>query len=326
MKLAFKILLIVFCVVIAGAAAGYTYLLSAYPDVENASDIKIETTGERLTRGKYLFTSVSGCLDCHSQRDFTKLYGPVIPGTEGMGGMLFDEKQGLPGKFYAKNITPAGLSGWSDGEILRAVTQGVNKDGEPMFPIHPYLVYGKMDKEDIYSIIAYLKTLKPIINEVPKSEPKFPVNLIMRTMPTKAQFENRPDPLDKIASGKYLVEAADCIVCHTQSTDKGELITELLGAGGREFPLPWNSVVRSTNITPDRETGLGSWTKEMFIKKFKQYAESNYTSVPVDPGDFNSVMPWSLAANMTEEDLGNIYEYLMTLKPITNKVAIFSTR
>lgn len=326
MKNTFKIVLIILCLIVIGAVSGYIYIKKAYPSVDEAADIKIEPTEQRLARGKYLFTFVSGCLDCHSQRDFTKLNGPVIPGTEGMGGMLFDEKQGLPGKFYARNITPAGLSGWTDGEILRAVTEGVDKEGEPLFPIHPYPVYGKMDREDIYSIISYMRTLKPIINEVPESEPKFPVSLIMRTIPTKASFENKPDPLDKIASGKYLVETADCIVCHTQVTDKGELKTELLGAGGREFPLPGNSVVRSTNITPDKETGLGNWKREMFINKFKHYSNPETSQIPVNPGEYNTIMPWSLVSNITEDDLGSMYDYLMTLKPVNNKVAVFSSK
>ncbi len=326
MKKFIKITLILLSVVFLVVVSGYIYLSKAYPKIGDAPGIKIDPTPERLIRGKYLFTSVSGCLDCHSQRDFTKLNGPVIPGTEGMGGMLFDEKMGLPGKFYARNITSAGLGSWTDGEILRAVTEGVDKNGEPLFPIHPYQVYGKMDREDIYSIISYLRTLEPVVNDVPASEPQFPVSLIMRTMPTGAQFENKPDPLDKIASGRYLVEAADCIACHTQSTDKGELKAELLGAGGREFPMPGNSVVRSTNITPDSQTGLGSWTKEMFIKKFKQYTDPVYSEMHVEPGEFNTVMPWDLVSKITEEDLGNMYDYLMTLKPVNNKVVVFSSR
>lgn len=326
MKKFMKILGLLLLVVFIVAASGYVYLNKQYPKVNSAPDIKIEPTAQRLDRGKYLFTSVTGCLDCHSQRDFTKLNGPVIPGTEGMGGMLFDEKMGLPGKFYAKNITPAALGSWSDGEILRAVTEGVDKNGEPLFPIHPYQVFGKMDREDIYSIISYMRTLKPITNDVSVSEPKFPVSLIMRTMPKRAQFEKRPEPLDKIASGKYLVEAADCISCHTQSTGKGELKTELLGAGGREFPMPGNSVVRSTNITPDYETGLGNWTREMFIKKFKHYADKRNTDIPVNPGEFNSVMPWGLVSGITEEDLGAMYDYLMTIKPVHNRVVKFETK
>jgi mono/diheme cytochrome c family protein len=326
MKRKFKIAGLLLGVLLIFTLSGYVYFKNEYPRVQKAPNIKIDPTPERLTRGKYLFNSLCGCMDCHSQRDFSKFGGPVIEGSEGMGGTLFDEKQGLPGKFYAKNITPAALGSWTDGEILRAVTEGVDKDGEPLFPIHPYPVFGKMDREDLYSVISYMRALKPISNEVPESEPNFPVSLIMRTMPTGAQFESRPDPLDKIASGKYLVEAADCITCHTQATSKGELINELLAAGGREFPLPGNSMVRSSNITPDLETGIGKWTREDFIKRFKHFAEPGNQDISVNPGEFNTIMPWILASSITEEDLGNMFDYLMTLKPVKNKVTIFETK
>ena len=59
-----------------------------------------------LEKGEYLAIHVAGCIDCHSKRDFDKYSGPPIPGTEGGGGLLFDEKFGLPGKLYGKNILP----------------------------------------------------------------------------------------------------------------------------------------------------------------------------------------------------------------------------
>lgn len=310
---------IILGVIFLAAVSGYIYLQKEFPKIEKAPDIKIEPTAERLAKGKYLFNSVFACVDCHSQRDPNKLSGPVIPGTEGMGGMKFGEEYGLPGNFYPRNITPAGVGDWTDGELLRAITEGVSKDGEPLFPLMPYLVYGKADKEDIYSIIAYMRTMTPIKNDVPKSEPNFPLNLLQRTMPAANDFKQKPNPMDKIAAGKYLVEAASCTDCHTQ-TVKGEPKPNMFLAGGSKFPLPGNLIVNSGNLTPDMETGLGKWTKEDFIKKFRTMNELVKLNKTVNPGEFNTYMPWSVYAGMTDEDLGNIYEYLRTIPAVKNHV------
>ncbi|MBL0274424.1 MAG: hypothetical protein IPQ06_15500 [Chitinophagaceae bacterium] len=89
-----------------------------------------------MERGEYLALHVAGCIDCHSKRDFAKFSGPVIPGTEGGGGLVFDQKFGLPGILYGKNITPdneTGIGTWTDEEILRAMTQGSAKMATPCF-------------------------------------------------------------------------------------------------------------------------------------------------------------------------------------------------
>jgi mono/diheme cytochrome c family protein len=310
---------ILLSIIFLAVVSGYIYLQKEFPKIEKAPDIKIEPTAERLAKGKYLFNSVFACVDCHSQRDPNKFSGPVIPGTEGMGGQKFGEEFGLPGNFYPKNITPAGVGNWTDGELLRAITEGVSKDGEPLFPLMPYLVYGKADKEDIYAVIAYMRTLTPVKNEVPKSEPNFPLNLLQRTIPSPSNFSPRPDPMDKIATGKYLVTVGACADCHTQ-TEKGEPKPNMFLAGGVKFPLPGsNLIVSSGNLTPD-ETGLGKWTKEDFIKRFRDMNAIVKENKTVNPGEFNTFMPWSVYAGMTDEDLGNIYEYLKTIPAVKNHV------
>jgi cytochrome c2 len=323
MKKFIKILGILFALVFILIVSGYIYLNKEYPQIDKALDIKIEPTAERIEKGKYLFNSVYLCVDCHSKRDFSKLSGPVVPGTEGAGGQRFGEELGLPGTVYSKNITPAGVGDWTDGELFRAITEGVSKDGEPLFPLMPYLVYGTKDKEDIYSIIAYMRTLPPIKNDIPKKDLDFPMNLIVRTVPQKSNFTQRPDTTDKIALGKYYADA--CNDCHTPS-EKGKFNMDKYLAGGMEVTMPGNKVVRSANLTPDMETGLGSWTREQFIQRFKMCSTPEYKNINVKEGEFNSFMPWTLFANMKEEDLGAIYDYLRTVKPIKNKIEKFGEK
>ena len=319
LKIIYAALVLVFILVISG----YIYINKEYPKIDKAPDIKIEPTGERISRGNYLFNSVFLCADCHSQRDFTKLAGPIVPGTEGAGGQKFGEELGLPGTVYSKNITPGGVGDWTDGELFRAITEGVNKNGEPLFPLMPYLVYGTKDKEDIYSIIAYMRTLTPVKNDIPKKELNFPMNLIERTVPQKSNFTQKPDTADKVALGKYYVDA--CMDCHTQN-EKGKFNMDKYLAGGQEFGMPGDKVVRTANLTPDNETGIGTWTREQFIQRFKSCNTPEFKNINVKPGEFNTIMPWTLFATMREEDLGAIYDYLRTIKPIYNKVEKFGEK
>lgn len=300
------------------------YVKAALPDVGEAENLTIEYTPERMARGKYLANSVTLCMDCHSKRDWTKFSGPLVDGTLGQGGERFDETLGLPGVFISRNITPEGIGRYTDGELYRVITTGVNKEGRAMFPLMPFLYYGKMDPEDIYSIITYVRSIEPIQHEVDPSAPNLPMSFIINTIPQKAQPQKRPDKSDVLAYGAYLVNAAGCVECHTQ-INNGRIIEEVSFAGGREFPFADGSVVRSANITPDKETGIGAWPEEMFVNKFKAFADSTYMAEKVNPGEFNSYMPWRMFARMEREDLVAVYRYLHSLKPISNKVEKFTS-
>ncbi len=69
---------------------------------------------------------MAACFDCHSNRDFKHFAGPVVPGTEGIGGALIDNKLTpmIPGALFPKNITPdsaTGIGSWTDEELFRAI-------------------------------------------------------------------------------------------------------------------------------------------------------------------------------------------------------------
>ncbi|MEQ8362108.1 MAG: c-type cytochrome [Cyclobacteriaceae bacterium] len=304
-------------VLVLGVAAILLYVRMAMPRVP-VEDITIDYTEERIKRGEYLANTVTVCMDCHSVRDWSKFSAPPTPGTIGAGGDRFDQSMGFPGVFYAKNITPSSISRYTDGELYRVITSGVSKEGKAMFPVMPYPYYAKMDKEDIYSIIAYLRTLPPVNNEIPDGEPDFPMNFILNTLPAPANPQPKPSESDQLAYGAYLTNASGCIECHT-NVDKGQIIPELAYSGGREFGFPDGSVLRSSNITP-HETGIGSWTEEMFVVRFKMYADSAYVLPSVSPGEFNTIMPWTMYGQMKREDLAAIYAYLRTVKPLDNTV------
>lgn len=297
--------------------AAALYIKYALPNVGAAPDIKVETTQARIERGRYLANSVMLCMDCHSTRDWSLFAGPMKPVGIGGGGERFAREMGFPGEFYSPNITPHALANWTDGELFRAITTGVNKHGRALFPVMPYKRFGKMDEQDVYDVIAYLRSIPSVASDVPVSVADFPVNILINTMPAKAAFTKRPGNEDA-AYPAYIINAAGCVDCHSK-TDKGKIIPGTEFGGGMEFRQP-GGVMRSANLTPDNQTGIGSWTEDMFVQRFKAYADSSYQPQRLNPGDVNSPMPWSMYASMKDNDLRAIYRYLRNLAPISNKV------
>lgn len=296
-------------------------MMTKYPKDIAVKDIKINATPEMIERGKYLAGNFAGCIDCHSQRDYNKLSGPLVSGTEGMGGMDFGEGAGfVPAKNISSDVE-TGIGGWSDGEIFRAITCGIDKDGKELGPMMPYTFFRNMDEEDVKAIIAYIRTLPPKKNEIPGHSFNFPLNLIFRTIPAEPDFKKMPDASNKAAHGAYL--GISCMVCHSQM-DGPDFVAGKEFAGGVEVPNPKGGIIRSANITPDKETGIGSWTKQQFIDRFRLYGKPETQNIAVKDGEFNTVMPWTFFATATDEDLGAIYDYLMTQKPVYNKVEKFS--
>jgi hypothetical protein len=312
-------LIVIALVVIIGG--GIIYVVYFLPNIP-VPNLKVELTPERIARGKYLAYHVAVCMDCHSTREWNKYAAPMVPGTDGKGGETFDQKFGFPGAFYSTNITPYYLSGFSDGEIYRAITSGVGKGNRPLFNVMPYLNYGSLDNEDIYSIIAFIRTLPSISYQAPASKADFPVNIILHTIPQKPVPTPLPPKTDSVNYGKYLMTACGCMDCHTPFT-KGKLVMDMAYAGGREFNMPFG-VLRSTNITPDMITGIGKYTKEDFVILFKSYDIATYSPPLLTKSDSNTVMPWTMYGGMETGDLEAMYVYERTLKPISNKVIRFS--
>lgn len=307
---------IVLALALAGSAAFFVHF---YPKGGSARHVRILPTTQRTERGRYLVDHVAACLVCHSARNWDEFAAPVIPGTEGKGGERFGRELGFPGTFYAPNITPAALGDWTDGEILRATTSGVARMGTALFPLMPYRSYNALSQEDAEAIVVYLRTLAPIPSSVPPSEPDFPMSVWVRTLPEP--WVPQPDP-DRAADGEYLVTIAACARCHTP-TDRGEPVVGMDYAGGTVFPLPRGGVVRSANLTPDEQTGIGVWNVDFFISRFRQAASPEGRRIRVGRGDYNTVMPWTAYAGMSDNDLRAIYGYLRGLRPVRNSVETF---
>ena len=320
MKTLLKIVGVLVVVVLVAAAAGVGYLYAAYPNVELA-EYRIEATPDRLARGKYLTDHVVGCTTCHTQRDWTKFSGPANVERLGAGGDAFS--LGPAGVVYAKNITPAAIGSWSDGELLRAVTSGVSRDGTPLFPLMPYPHFGAMDQEDVHAVLAYIRSLKAIENSnIPERDLNFPLYLIVRTIPKPANPQPRPPVSDKLAYGRYMLRSALCSDCHTPIDEQGTPLPGMDFAGGMEI-IETGYRVRSANISPDADTGIGTWTEQQFVDKFKAFENTAPAALSDLERRQNTPMPWTAYAGMTREDLAAIYAALREQKPIVNRVNKF---
>ena len=254
-------------------------------------------TPDQIERGRYLANHVANCMNCHSERNWAFYAGPIVPGTEGKGAKL--DYLGLD--LYSANITPAGIGDWTDKEVFRALTEGVGKRGTPVHSFLPNEEYGHMAADDVTAVVAYLRTLPAIPNAVPK--PEAAAGKKAKARPYKPQ--PRPNPSDTVALGKYLVTLSDCQFCHTESF-----------GGGRTFQIPTREPIVSLNISPAAGTSTGGKPRDSFIGRFKAFASDGARKLRAPAGNPSTVMPWTDLARMSEEDLGAIYDYLRTVKPV----------
>lgn len=277
-----------------------------------APEMKVEITPEKVKRGAYLTNHRNACVACHSP--LNEMHLPQA-GQLGAGGRKFSREDGLPGNLYATNLTPdkeTGLGNWTDGEIARAVREGVSKDGHALFPLMPYPNYREMSDEDLEAIIAYLRSLPPIKNEVKKSELDFPLSVIVNTIPQPLEGPVGPPPKDLVARGAYVAKMASCAECHTPM-EKGKFDEAKYLAGGHEFKDA-GKVFKMPNLTPDKETGLGGWTDKQIeaAVRFGQRPDGKMLS---------PVMPWASYNKLDQEDMKALVAYLRTVKPVKTEAA-----
>jgi mono/diheme cytochrome c family protein len=310
-------------VVVVGAGGG-TYLYLRKPAQVPASHIKVAMTPEAIARGKYIFESIADCAGCHSQRDYGLVGGPIVPAGQGAGTLLSDFMKGLPGTVVAPNLTPdpeTGLGSWTDGEKIRAIREGVDREGNALFPMMPYQGFRKMSDEDVQAVVAYLNSLPPVKHALPKTALSFPVGWMIKSVPQPAGSVPAPDRTDRMKFGAYLVELGGCRDCHTP-TGNGQPLPGKEFAGGTPFETTSGKVL-SANITPDTETGIGKWTEEYFRRKFydyKEYAEKGSPRL-AGPEAF-TLMPWLSFSKRPPEELSAIYAYLQSLPAVHNYVEI----
>jgi mono/diheme cytochrome c family protein len=278
-----------------------------------------------IARGRYI-TQISSCETCHTpyvaeladftveqlvdlslrERNVIDLERPFA------GGRVFD--LGPAGVIVSRNLTSdeeTGIGAWTDEEIETAVRTGVSRDGRQLHPIMPYSTFNRMGSDDMEALIAYLRSLEPIENEVPVID--FGIPPMGFTMPEEAI--ETPDPSDTEARGIYLMTGVmPCTDCHTPlDPETGiPMIEDAFLAGGQPYEGPWG-IVYGGNITPHADTGLGDWTDEEIIRAMA-------SGVGQD-GRRLILMPWQDYSNLTLEDVTAVLSFLRNdLPAVDNEV------
>lgn len=121
--------------------------------------------------------------------------------------------------------------------------------------------------------------------------------------------------VEQIERGKYLVEFGGCNDCHTPGYFLGKPdMSRYLSGSDIGFEVPGSGVFAGPNLTPDRETGLGDWSKDEIIAALQ-------TGVRPDGRILSPIMPWPAYAKLTQADAGAIADYLRSLPPVRRKTA-----
>lgn len=193
-------------------------LIFLFPGVVPAlgADVAPGPAGQdRIARGRYLANGIARCFWCHSPLNDGD---PATPRPELLGsGDVLDEKTPV----NAPNLTPdleTGIGRWSDGDVVRAIREGLARDGRPLRGEHPYAYYSVMTDGDAAAIVAYLRSLRPIRRALPRSAPSRRSESTQRVVPPARDS----DLTSPVARGRYLVQLGECLGCHTPTTKAGE--------------------------------------------------------------------------------------------------------
>ncbi len=310
-----KLLLYITAFLVLIVAIGITLTIGWRPIIGARSraltDRHFDATPARLARGEYLARGVAGCLDCHTEHDWTKPGGALVPGRDGAGQVFPGE--GFPGRIVAANLTPdpeTGAGKWTDDQFARAIREGIGHDGRTLFPLMPYPNFRHMSDEDLASVVVYLRSLPAVKNPLPETEIAFPVKYLIRGVPDPLKGPVPPTDLSTPEKrGQYLVTLASCADCHTPMVN-GQPEEDKAFAGGMEFKGPWGDV-QSANITPDK-TGISYYDENRFIEALRT---GTVMGRPLNP-----IMPWDGYRHMNDQDLKAIFAYLRTVNPVVNRV------
>ncbi len=256
-----------------------------------------------VERGEYLVRGPMSCGNCHTPQGPN---GPDMSKELAGGGPVVDD---ATMKAYAPNITPAGeISGWSDAELKKAIREGLAPDGSLIGPPMPFSLYKDLSDTDLDAIVAFLRTLPPIENEVPESVYNIPLPPAYGP-PVEHVADTPRGPTAEY--GKYMAgPIAHCLECHTPFGPQGPMYDTALGQGGMEFPGPWGVSI-AANITSS-EDGLKGYTDDQIATMITQ-------GVRPDGAHMLPPMPYAWLARMTPDDLKAVIAYLRTLPPLPDK-------
>lgn len=308
-------ILILLVVVAIGGTAAYVQITGIpkykvdMPD--GLANLKVEATPERVAHGTQI-ASIT-CVQCH-----------LGEGNRLIGNHIADVPKEF-GWVHSANITQhpeKGIGSWKDGEIYYLLRTSIKRDGNYAPPYMP--AFPRAADEDLYSIIAWLRSDDPMLQATDKVAPdpkpsflaKALANFVFKPFEYPKEKIVRPDSSDQVALGRYLADdLIGCFGCHSADFKTMDELVPSKSAGyyGGGNPLlnREGQVVPSANITM-HETGIAQYTKEEFIQAVKWGKKPDGTSLRY---------PMVPHTTLTDYEVGAIYEFLKTVPPLENRVA-----
>ena len=284
-----------------------------------------------VARGEYLVNVVSVCSDCHSPRNPDGSPDPdnYLAGVECFADL--DPADDEAGCLNSRNLTnhATGLRNRSDQEIKNMFLNGERPNGEALHPFMPYWSYGNMSDEDADAIVAFLRTVPGVDHEVPANQVDPPAEPAERVNLDLVPEPETDDPnYESAMRGRYLAaQAGPCLECHTPENPPGSAEPRDLSmafAGGNGFPsalfgLPegFPEMIFTANLT-SHDTGLAGWSAEDIVGVLQDgVTPANPPVCPPMPSG-----PMGAFARLTDADALDIANYLLSLPPIDNEVAV----
>jgi len=282
-----------------------------YDPPAHVKNLKVQPDSARVARGAKI--AAMQCMACHAGPD-GKLTGKPM-----------NDIPAVFGKLHTLNITQDsthGIGAWTDGELYYFLRTGIHKDGHWSPPFMPK--YSLTADEDLYSVIAWLRSddprLAPDSRKYPPNEFNLFVKVLANTLFTPPPFPEKtitiPDTSDKVAYGKYVASAlGDCYACHSGDMLKVNSLEpeKSFGYYGGGIPMrnEAGETVNSANLTMDPETGIGTWTEQQFIEavRFGKNPRGGTLSYPM--------MPHSM---LTDGEVSAIFAYLKTVPVIKHPI------
>jgi len=225
------------------------------------------------------------------------------------GGALFAGGRALPtpfGTLYSSNITPdarTGIGSWSQPAFVRAMREGVKRDGALIYPAHPYDHFTLLTDTDLAALYAFLMTRRPIEAATPASDLRFPFNHRALLAGWNLLFLRagayRPDPAQSAEwnRGAYLTEGAGhCGACHTPRNLMGAEEQDRAYAGGvaegwyapalnQNSPalVPWTAASLFTYLRNGREAehGIAGGPMADVVQNLRQAHEDDVRAIAV---------------------------------------------
>lgn len=273
-------------VALVGAGVGF-WLMS--PTTGPTRDL---TLSPDMERGQYLIR-LGGCVACHTD---TRNDGAFLAG----GAPIRSEF----GSFIAPNITPdpvTGIGNWTLEEFSRAMSDGVGREGEHLYPAFPYEFYARMSDQDIVDLYAALMAVEPVENRAGSHELGFPFSVraglaAWKTLFfTPARFEPDDSRSEIWNRGAYIVEGpGHCGGCHSPRNAIGAIEGEPLSGGA------------APAITADALLALGYdrvWLEEVLLGGVTPEFD-------VPGGEMAEVISES-SVHWTQEDIAAVAAYLL---------------